>query len=147
MAPFAFLRHFCCEKRQTQQLWCKKTHDMWEGIMTTTSEILNWKHHFPIVLGKKRRCNIKEADITEFRLYLSGIWQGFLFRTSIIETNVVMRFNYVFKRHMSLKVKTIEKVLCECLKRKMDFNLISCNLYISISIMKLEMTIFVISNC
>ncbi len=56
-----------------------KTHDIWEGNVTIR-RALNWEHPFPRVLGYKRRSDLKEVDIKEFRATCTWdilrTWQG-----------------------------------------------------------------------
>ena len=47
-----------------------KTHDIWEGIVTTRSEIYKLITLLLRVLRYTRRSDIKEVDITESTVYL-----------------------------------------------------------------------------
>jgi hypothetical protein len=46
-----------------------KTHDIWEGNVITRSKNLNYEYSFPRVLEYKRRSDIEEVDIMEFRIH------------------------------------------------------------------------------
>lgn len=68
------------------------THDIQEGDMTSRSEIWNCEHPFPSVSGYKQRNDVKEVDITEFKVYIEVRKRAILSNFGVVQIHTYMGY-------------------------------------------------------